>query len=778
MPHRISKLIFQTLLGKRLPTTEGVITIHGPERPIRIDRDRYGIPHIAAETDADAWFALGFCQGQDRSFQIEALVRVVRGTMSELIGTDMVPLDRLSRRIGFKRAAAASWQLIEADDRIGLSAFAAGVNAGRDDGAEAKAHEYTLLRGGATTFEATDVLAILALQAFALAANWDAELARFEILTGDGEEALHKVDPKYPEWHPVTRSPDGMAGVPVDGLRAGLELLREVSGLGGASNNWAISGSRTTTGRPILANDPHLSPLLPPHWYLAHVSGVDWGVAGACFAGTPGFASAHNGKVAWGVTAGLVDNTDLFIEEIGPDGASVQRGDDFVPCTVIEEHIAVRGGDPVTEEVLMTPHGPIVGPALPGAHEAISMAATWLRPQRATSLLDIATAGSVDELRDRLFGWNGPSLNFVAADDAGSIGWQLAGEAPVRKAGRGALPLPAWLDGVGWEDAYVPYADMPSSHDPERGYLATANTRPTTDDHPFLGVDWIEGYRLSRINEILAGRDDWDVVSTLQAQLDTVTHAWRDLKDHLLAIGHTAETTAALSLLRSWDGDMSSESKAASVFVIWLTDMQRRVAQVAAPNSVDAALGRGFAPAPLAPYSLFAFSRTGHLARLLRDRPEGWFDNWDEAIRASLEAAEKALREKSGPTPRSWEWGTVRPLTLMHPAGQRKPLDRVFNVGPIPWSGDFTTVSQAGAPPLDPFGNPSAIASLRMAVDVGDWDRSRFSLPGGQSGNPLSPHYADQLDSWRLGLGVPMPWTEGAVAKGTAHTLYLTPLSS
>ena len=778
MPLSMPRLLFRALLGPRLPTTEGVIAVDGLDQHVRIDRDRYGVPHISAATAADAWFSLGFCQGQDRSFQIEFLVRVVRGTVSELVGSDTVDLDRLARRIGFKRAAAETWELLEEDERIGLKAFARGVNAGRAIGVDRKAHEYSLLRGEPIPFEANDVSAIGALQAFALAANWDAELARFEILSRDGEEALHNVDPRYPEWHPVTQAPDGVAGLPVDGLRAGLELLRGISGLGGGSNNWAVSGSRTATGRPLLANDPHLAPLLPPHWYLAHLSTPNWGIAGACFAATPGFASAHNGHVAWGVTAGLVDNTDLFIEEIGADGASVQRGEDFVACSVIEEHIAVRGGEPVTEEVLVTPHGPIVGPALPGAHEAISMAATWLRPQRAASLLGVVTAESVDELMDSLAGWSGPSLNFVAADEGGSIGWQLAGESPIRKAGRGAIPVPAWLEEVGWEDEYLPYAEMPSSRNPERGYIATANTRPSTDDRPFLGVDWIEGYRLARINEMISARDDWDIASTLKAQLDTFTHAWRDLQEYLVDMSHTSDTTTALSLLENWDGNMSSDSPAAAVFVIWLTDLQRRVATAAAPNSAEAALGRGFAPAPLAPYSLFAFGRTGHLVRLIREQPEGWFNNWDKAIRASLAAAERTLRDRHGSSPADWQWGKVRRLELMHPIGRRKPLDRVFNIGPMPWSGDFTTVSQAGAPPLDPLGNPSAMASLRMAVDVGHWDRSRFSLPGGQSGNPVSPHYTDQLEAWKRGSGISMPWSASAVKAATVETLHLTPPST
>jgi penicillin amidase len=582
------------------------------------------------------------------------------------------------------------------------------------------------------------------------------------------------VDSQYPEWHAATESPEVPAGVPVEGLRASLELLRDSLGLGGASNNWALQGHKTAGGNPLVANDPHLAPILPPHWYLAHLSTPQWGLAGAAFAGTPAFMSAHNGRVAWGITAGLVDNTDLFIEEIGP-GDTVQRGDEFVECRVLDELIEVKGGTPVSERVLITPLGPIVGPALAGEREAISMAATWLAPQRAGTLTGLGRVETVAALREELSGFSGPSLNFAAADDSGSILWQLAGEAPVRKAGRGALPLPAWLDGVGWEEAYVPFEDMPWQVDPGSGYVASANTRPSAAEHPFLGVDWIEGYRLARIVDIIGSRDDWDVPSTLQAQLDTKTLAWPDLEPAILATPHTDKTNIARSLLEGFDGDLSADSPAAAVFVLWLTSMQRRVAEIAAPNSVDAALGRGFAPAALVTHSMFAFSRTSHLVRLLRDRPEGWFDDWNDPITEALAEAQHTLSERLGPDPDRWSWGAARPLVLAHAIGARKPMDRIFNLGPIPWSGDFTTVAQSGAPPLEPLGSPSAVPSLRMAVEIGAWEDARFSLPGGQSGNPLSPHYDDQLAPWIAGSGVPIAWSTKAVERATRHTLHLVP---
>ena len=220
---------------------------------------------------------------------------------------------------------------------------------------------------------------------------------------------------------------------------------------------------------------------------------------------------------------------------------------------------------------------------------------------------------------------------------------------------------------------------------------------------------------------------------------------------------------------------MSTGSPAAAVFVAWLTEMEGRVAFAKAPLTAATVLGRGHAPAALSPYSMFAFRRTGHLTALLHDRPEGWFDDWDAEIAAALAAAEATLRSRFGAVTSDWAWGKIRPLTLRHGAAQQAPLDRVFNIGPIPWSGGFSTVSQSGAPPLDPFGDPSAIASLRVAMDVGAWDNCRFSLPGGQSGNPLSPHYDDQVDPWRSGKGIPLPWSREATQAAVRERLFLMP---
>jgi penicillin G amidase len=768
-------MLLRTLLGRRLPLTDGAVRHAGVEGPVSIRRDRFGIPHIEAATEADAWFGLGFCQGQDRAFQIEMLLRMVRGRVSELAGPPTVALDRLSRRIGFKRAAQEMEHRVDDEERLAVESFVAGVNAGIARGLPRLPHEFVLLRTRPTPLEATDVMGLLLIQAFALASNWDSEMARLAVLRADGPDAVRDLDPAYPEWQPVTTAPSIPAGPALDALADDLRRFREVVGPAGGSNNWAIAPSRTRTGRPLLSNDPHLGGVLPPHWYLAHVSGPGWSLAGATFAGTPGFAAAHNGHAAWGITAGLVDNTDLFLEEIGPDGRSVRSGDGFVACEIHRETIEVRGAHSIVEEVLVTPRGPVIGPALQGDPGAVSMAATWLRPERVTSLFDIRTATTFEEFRAAISDWHGPPLNFAYADTSGTIGWQLAGQAPRRRAGHGTLPLPGWDPEVGWEDEAVPFADMPHLSDPVDGYVATANNRPTRfDDVPFLGVDWIDGYRVTRIAEVLAGREDWDVAGSMRLQMDVTSLPWRELREEVLGIGIRGSSAAVYQLLDAWDGVMAADSPAAAVFELFLAEMERRVAFARAPRSATAALGITFSPPALVPNGMFAFRRTGHLVRLVRERPDGWFERtWPEEMADALAVVDSEVRNRFGNDPDAWAWGRVRPLELKHPLGERPPLHRVFNRGPFPWGGDTNTVAQCGAPPLDATGPAGAIASLRMTIDVGDWEHSRFCLPGGQSGNPFSPHYDDLLEVWKSGAGVPIAWGADPVRRATVATLHL-----
>ena len=739
-------------------------------------RDRHGIPMIEAGDELDVFFGFGFCQGQDRAVQIELSKRAASGTLSELFGRSTLRVDRLFRRVGLRSAAREQLEVLEPRVASIITAFASGVNAGMTVGLPRRPHEFVLLRTRPAEFTALDVIAILKLQSFTMASNWDSELARLMVVNLDGPEALLDLDPAYPEWHRVAAPPSSVAGKAAERLAEDLAMLNEAIGTGGGSNGWAVSSDRSRSGHPLLANDPHLTPAVPPHWYLARLQSPGWTLAGAALAGTPAIAVGHNGHGAWGVTAGLTDNTDLFLERIGTDGRSVLEDGEYVKCETRRETIRVRGADPVEEEVLVTRRGPIVSPALDGEIDAVSMRAAWLDALPVGGFLGTMEAKTFEEFRAPFADWPLLPLGMVYADIQGDVGYLLAGQAPRRRRGYGSMPLPGWAPGAGWEDDGVPFDEMPRALDPSCGYVAAANTQPEPHGSgPFLGIDWIDGYRLGRIAEALEERSDWEMDSTAALQMDVKSLPWAEMRETILAgEPRSAEARAARELLEKWDGRMASDSDGATMFHLFVAEMSRRVVRAKAPRSAPWILGRSLHAA--SGLSFFAARQVGRLSRLLREQPAGWFrDGWQAEIDDALRSAYlEAVQRLGEPTVR-WHWGRARTATLAHPLGRMPILGAILNLGPFECPGDVNTIAQAGTVGEDPLAGPGVVPSMRMVLDVGDWDRSLFSLPGGQSGNPLSPHYQDLLPAWLEGAGVPIPWSREAVEAATIKTLLLKP---
>jgi penicillin amidase len=764
------------LLGRRLPRTSGRLRVAGLDGALAIRRDRWGIPHVEAEGADDAWFGLGFCHAQDRPFQLELMLRVGRGTLSALVGGGGLAADRMSRRLGFARLAWRQLPLLESHVRRAVEAYVCGVNAGLRHGLRRRPHEFVLLRATPSTWEAADVLAFAGLQAFALSANWDSELARLKVLAEDGPDALRALDPRPPTELPVSVPVGASAGEAVDRLAADLAEFLAAAPSAGGSNNWAISGSRTKGGMPLLANDPHLAPRLPAPWYLAHLRCRDWEVAGASFVGAPVLPCAFNGHAAWGITAGLTDQSDLFIEEVAPDRASVRGPNGPEPCEAREERIAVRGGPQVVERVLVTPRGPLISPLLDDVPVAVSLSAVWLQGLPIRGFLDTVTARDFASFRAPFAEWPGPALNVVYADVAGHVGYQLVGQLPRRRRGNGTLPLPAWLPGAGWDDELVPFDEMPWVVDPPQGFVASANNRPTPHgSRPHLGHDFMEGFRQGRIVERLSAGVDWDVTACQRLQLDVETLAWRSLRPCVLDAEPIDEAgRLGRELLAAWDGRVAADSAAASVYELWIAELSERVARAKAPAAWRWAIGAGFGD--LVPLTSLHTAAPGRLIGLLREEPEGWFAHgWRSESATALSAAVQRLRREHGPDPSGWAWGRLRTLTLRHPVGDQPLLADAFNLGPVPFPGDCTTPLQAASGPLDPFANPGFLPNLRAVIDLGDPDAGRWSLAGGQSGNPASRHYRDLFDVWLRGDGVPIPFTPAAVAAATVATLELLP---
>ncbi len=831
----VFRWLLRLVLGPRPPLTSGERWVKGLSAPVTIRRDRWGIPHIDAATEPDGYFALGFCQGQDRAAQLELIWRLVRGRLAEWVGPKGLMADRMSRRIGFFRTGEAQVPLLAPEVRDVFSAFAAGISAGVTVGLPRRPHEFALLGGQPSAWTTADVLGAIKLQSFLLPSNWDVELARLRILCTDGPDALTALDPLGP-LGPQNLGPDDAAHTPrktptqaeptakemtrtdttrseaagleasappanrfdvparsplipvLERLTADLAALQTYLPRGGGSNNWAIAGPRTQSGKPLLASDPHLAPTCPPPWYLAHLRTPDWEVAGATLAGTPGFAIGHNGFCAWGVTAALTDNTDFFVETLSPDGKAYRQADGtFAPGTVIREVIRVRNGPEVIEEVLLTPRGPILSPLVPEVPVALSLAATWLAPRPLAGFYGVPRARSFDEFRQHFAHWPALPLNIVYADGQGTIGWQLTGELPQRGSGNGLLPQPADRADFGWK-GILPFDDLPWVVNPACGYLVTANDPPqrilaaatpaelAQNSPQWLGADFIDDYRAQRIREVLAERDNgWTLADVAALQRDVQSLPWREIREKVLSLQpHDPDAQLALQVLRNWDGQVHTESPAAAVYELFVAEMCQRVAKAKAPRAWPQVVGES--RWGIVDHNLFIDRRVGHLTRLILDQPPGWFTAWSAEMEEALGVVVRSLRRQAGPGVAFWAWGHLRMLRLEHPLfGQHRWLGPAFNLGPIPWGGDANTVSQAAARPAHPTAFTHNIANLRAVFDLNNLGLSTFVLCGGQSGNPASPHYDDQLPLWQRGESIVIPWDQPAVIRATVDTLRLLP---
>jgi penicillin amidase len=531
-----------------------------------------------------------------------------------------------------------------------------------------------------------------------------------------------------------------------------------------------------------LANDPHLPNAIPAVMYLAQLRSPGLAVAGASWVGVPAFAPGHNGHVAWGATAAHADNTDLFLEQVSSDGLSVREGDGWVRCPVREERIEVRGEASVLERVLQTPRGPIISPALsdttlPEGANALSLAATWLAKRPYEGLYSAPRARSFDEFRQHFAAGSASTISYVYADTSGTIGWHLAVEVPRRRRPGALIPRVGWDPDAGWHDEPHRCTDLPFARDPDEGFLCTANNQPiaaangVVDD---LGVDWLDGYRQASIAAALAKRDDWSVQDCADLQRDTLSLPWREMESTVLGLSlRDARAERAQSLLAQWDGRVSSDSVAAAVYVVFISELTCALVRRLAPRSSSWALGKGFTA--MLPHSTIANRRLSHLVAMVKRQPSEIFADWPAALEAALARAIAKLEDRFGRDESAWRWGRVRPLTLVHAFADKPPFDRVFNLGPLDGEGDPSTISQGGLDLADPFSGQLWLPTLRAVLDVGDWERCRFALAGGQSGNPTSPHYADQIDVWRTGEGIPIAWSEETIARRCRHELMLVP---
>ena len=754
------------LARRPLPKRRGTIRLPGLEGRVEVRRDRWGVPHIEAEAHRDLYFAEGFVHAQDRLWQMDFYRRVVEGRVAEMAGEEGLPIDRLMRTLGVHRIAAREEAALDPALRAILERFCEGVNAAAEE-APALPFEMQLLRLEFKPWRPVDILGLGKLLAFGLSTNWERELLRADMLRALGPELSARLDPTYPADNPIVNqeiwSGDGLAIVEqLDAVRRAMGLAAEASG----SNNWAVSGSLTATGSPLIAGDPHLPPSMPGIWYQVGLRHGDRFVRGASLPGLPGVYMGQNNDVCWTFTNVMADVQDLFVERVEA-GTYLFEGE-WLPLETAHEEIRVKGrSEPVALEVRGTHHGPLVNDAL-GADDDEPLALSWqaLRePTAFAGMFELLEIGSGPELVAKLAGHTAPASNLIWADRHGSIGYKLIGRLPLRRGGCPDLPKPGWTGEFEWEGT-IPYEELPEVTDPESGYLITANNRIVGDEYPHhITSEWLDGFRAKRIEQLLGESDEHDIDGFEAMQADNLSLPGIEAARRLGRLSpHGQRELSALERLRSWDGRLDPETIAGTIYQAFLLRLAREVARAVIGDRdlserwLDRA-DNGFTPHITSPWRWHS-----HLMKLWEEGDATLIGRpWDDLVLEALAGALDDLEERFGPDPDAWRWGRVHEMEFPHPLGEANPLLRRLLNRRLRAGGAQETVSQIAYDPNDPYKAVWA-PSWRMVADPAAPERSRWQMFTGQSGHPASRHYDDLQADWLEGRTQPMagegPWSE------------------
>ncbi len=750
-----------------LAQVDGDIAIPGLREPVEVLRDRWGVPHIYARNDEDLFFAQGFVVAQDRLFQIDMWRRVNLGETAAVIGKEGLEGDRFARLLRYRGDPEAEWASYSPDTRRIATAFTRGINACIDHLGDRLPIEFQVLGTRPAHWRPEDCLGRMA--GAVMVRNFDREVHRAELLAAVGPEAAQRLLPTDP-FRPCALVPGlDLAGIDhriLAGYEAASRALPFRLGAGG-SNNWVIDGTKSASGKPLLANDPHRTLALPSLRYMVHLHAPGWNVIGAGEPGIPGVAVGHNDRIAWGFTINGMDQADLYVEETRPgDAAQYRVGDRWEKMTVVREPVEVRGGQAVGVELRFTRHGPVLYQD-EGRRRAYALRWVGTEPGTAGYLGSLALdrAGNRKEFLEALRAWKVPGENIVYADVDGTIGWVSAGLMPVRKGWDGLLPVPGAEGKYEWQ-GFLPVGELPQSFNPPGHFIATANHNILPPGYPHeIGYEFAVPYRYQRIKERLEAKTTLDVRDCKSIQQDVTTLPGVALAR--LARNLSPEDAALrpyVELMVKWDGVLSEDSQAGPLYAVWLDELltefyrphvpKALLAFVAAKNSVSVLLAALEKPDA----TCFGEPPAAGRDRLLL-----------RALASAVAKVKKLLGDDAG----QWSWGKLHTATFRHPLAVLGPAyAQAFDLGPVPRPGDGYTPNATSS---NGHFEQTSGASYRQIFDLSDWDKGVATSTPGQSGQPGSPHYADLLPLWAEGSYFPLAFSRAKVEELTQHRLVLKP---
>jgi len=802
-----------------LPQLDGDVHLAGLSAPVTVRRDAHGVPYIEAATQDDLFVAQGYVTAQDRLWQLDASRRAANGDLAEILGPGLVQNDKTQRVLQIRLTAQRIYNRLPPAERAYLDDYTRGVNLyiAQCEKSNTLPAEFRLLGYRPQPWSGVDSVSVGLMMAETLDSRMTTKLARAHVEAKLNDPQLIadlypvgswrdrpptgiKVDlsapqPQAPPFKKdddedddentearATRAP----AVPPFAFAApedpatfpALPGQADCEGCAVGSNNWVVAGSHTASGKPLLSNDMHLTLREPDTWYMADLRAPGFHAAGVTLPGLPLIIAGHNEHVAWGYTALLADVQDLYTEKLDGKGNYEGIDGDWHPLAVDREVIHVRGGRDAVVNAESTAHGPLLNPLLAQSDPPLALKWTLYDPSlNALPLYEMNTASNWTEFSAALATWCWPTQNLVYADDQGHIAYHAIGKVPIRLGGA-IFETPRPHDTLDlryeWDlllpankktpQGYIPFDQMPNAFDPPSGFLATANSRVTTDKSPYpITDDWIDPYRIERIYKSLDGRDHLTPADMLAVQTDIYSEVDQEMGHRFAyAIDHTPgpdgngdpELRQAADLMRSWDGRLTTDSAAASLVT------QTRAAlwpMILGPKLGKVAADYHWGESSFALEEIVMHAKPAWL-------PKG-YKNWDALLTA---AVRKGMRKGKAPADVDrWTYGSWHVVDVEHPLAALLPLvSRVAGTGPQPQSGDGTTVKQVGRT-LGP--------SQRFTMDWSNIDGSTENIVLGESGNPLSPYFRDQWNDWYNGTTFALPFSPAAVAAQTRHTLRLLP---
>ncbi|HWB10972.1 MAG TPA: penicillin acylase family protein [Pirellulales bacterium] len=753
---------WRTETRRRLPVTDGTSSANLREK-VEIIRDGRGIPHIMAGNDEDLFYGFGLAMAQDRLFQLDYLRRRAWGRLCEILGAEAMPLDLTARTMDLGTIAQAEWAAAAAETRRLLEAFSAGVNRVIEGSAERPPIEFDLLDYRPQPWRPVDCLAIEGEFRWYLTGRLPVFAVPEMVRRTLGEGSLYQAF--------LQGEADDECILPAGSYpstRVGVEVLANAGGDPTpcqGSNNWVIAGARTTTGMPLLASDPHIAFGAVSCWYEVHLCGGSFSVAGMSYCGMPAVMFGRNERVAWGCTNNICAQRDLYQEKTDPahPGCFFYDGR-WEPAGHREETIEVKGVGPVTKVIRSSSHGPIIDELLPEptrTGEPVSVRWLGSEPCRwLEALLAIDRVRSAEELREATRPWHVPTFSLVFCDGDGHIGYQSVGRIPIRKhPNRGYRP--GWDPEHDWQ-GLIPFEGMPRLADPARGYAITANNRPAADDFPYpLAGVWSSGYRARRIRQMIEANERTSFDDLGKMQLDVLSLRAVECVPHLLAVLEPdTASLAAVEELRRWNCRMERDSAAPAIFDVFFGHWCQQVANARFSGEAS---------------SLVAAAGGGLAATLLRDDQAGWFapGRREAAVREAFAAALETLSRRLGPSLDRWQWGELHRMQMKHFLSGRGDLGELLDQPSVGVHGDMLTVCNTGG---DVDWQARLGAGYRMIVDMSASPAAMWAVDAGsESGQPASPHYADQISDWLNGRYHRVSLDRTEVESGAQARLMLMP---